>query len=104
MPAVIVQSANCALGSRRRAGKGSIPGLCRPARAVAYRNAVIHLTEAFSGGPTFARALEQIRDTLDPCRGVTVPTYRAWADALNEAFRHRLDHLGQLVHMLGQIS
>lgn len=66
----------------------------RPARAIPHRGALIHLTEAYSGGPTFARALGRTAGTLDPGLGVTAPAYCAWAAALAEAFAHRLEHLG----------
>jgi gamma-glutamyltranspeptidase/glutathione hydrolase len=66
----------------------------RPARAIRHRDALIHLTEAFSGGPTFARALAHTARTLNPALGLTAPTYLAWAEALAEAFEHRLEALG----------
>ncbi|MGY9056301.1 MAG: gamma-glutamyltransferase family protein [Alphaproteobacteria bacterium] len=74
----------------------------RPALAVPYRGATVHLTRGFSGGPTFARALERIRDTLNPSDGVTAPTYLAWAEALTEAFDYRLSHMGHAGDMISQ--
>jgi gamma-glutamyltranspeptidase/glutathione hydrolase len=72
----------------------------RPARAIGYRGAQIHLTEAFSGGPTFARALQHLARDFDPTLGLAPETYLAWADALFEAFDNRLavmGHSGDLV-------
>ncbi len=66
----------------------------QPAMAVPYRGATVYLTHGYSGGPTFARALRQIDQTLDPRNGVTAATYLAWADALQEAFTYRLANLG----------
>lgn len=62
--------------------------------AVPYRGTEVHLAPGFSGGPTFARALRRIEQTLDPRGGVTAPTYLAWADALSEAYDYRLSKLG----------
>lgn len=66
----------------------------RPARAIPHRGALIHLTEGYSGGPTFGHALEYARGVLDPGQGVSSATYCAWAEALHDAFEHRLEHLG----------
>lgn len=74
----------------------------RPARALPYRGALIHLTHANSGGPTFARALERIGRTLTPSKGVTAPAYLAWAQALAEAFAHRLSALGHAGDMVSR--
>jgi gamma-glutamyltranspeptidase/glutathione hydrolase len=66
----------------------------QPAMAVPHRDASVHLTHGYSGGPTFARALRQIQTTLDPREGVTAPAYLAWADALSDAFSYRLANHG----------
>ncbi len=66
----------------------------QPAMAVPYRGATVYLTHGYSGGPTFARALRQIEETLDPREGVTTAAYLAWADALHDAFSYRLANHG----------
>ena len=66
----------------------------RPAMAVPYRDATVYLTHGYSGGPTFARALRRIEETLNPQQGITAAAYLAWADALQEAFSYRLANLG----------
>src|SRR6056297_1690625 len=66
----------------------------RPALALPYRDAVVHLVQGFSGGPTFARALRRINDTMDAGNVLTAATYLAWAEALGEAFTYRLGRLG----------
>jgi gamma-glutamyltranspeptidase / glutathione hydrolase len=64
------------------------------ALAVPYRGATVCLSHGFSGGPTFARALRQIEETLDPGEGVTAATYLAWASALSDAYSYRLANHG----------
>ncbi len=66
----------------------------QPAMAVPYRGATVYLTHGYSGGPTFARALRQLEETLDPREGVTAAAYLAWAEALSDAYSYRLANLG----------
>ena len=72
---------------------GYSPTVSKPL-TVDYRGTQVHLTPGFSGGPTFARALQRIQETMDPRDGVTAAAYTAWADALSEAFDYRFAHLG----------
>ncbi len=74
----------------------------RPARAIRHRGATIHLTHNFSGGPTFARALQRTAKSLDPSLGVTAPAYLAWAEALQEAFAYRFANLGHAGDMVSR--
>ena len=61
---------------------------------IEYRGKRIHLTSGLTAGPTFARALNSIQQTLNPSAGLGTDAYVAWADALKEAYEYRFKFLG----------
>jgi gamma-glutamyltranspeptidase/glutathione hydrolase len=90
----LVRDMQAAGGVMTAADLAAYQARIRPARAILHRGDVIHLTEANSGAPTFARAMAHAARRLDPAHGLTAATYLAWAEALSEAFEHRLAELG----------
>lgn len=60
---------------------------------VSHGDARLHVLPELNGGPTFAHAVEQLRETWTggPPDGAF---YLAVAQALRDAFAHRLEHLG----------
>lgn len=92
--AALVRDMQAAGGRLSAADLAAYQPEIRPARAFRHRGALVHASGPYSGGPTFARALERSGRTLDPACGLGAPTYLAWAEALHEAFEHRFAHLG----------
>lgn len=64
------------------------------APGIPYRDKRVHLPSGLTAGPTFARALRRIAETLDPKAGLGPAAYLAWAEALREAYDHRFKVLG----------
>jgi gamma-glutamyltranspeptidase/glutathione hydrolase len=69
------------------------------ARAVAplmidYREARVAVTPELTGGPTLAHALRLLSERLQPGAEPNVQTYVAYAECLQEAYRHRLTRMG----------
>ena len=100
--AAIVHDMQAAGGLMTASDLATYSASIRPARAVPHRGATVHLTHNFSGGPTFARALQNIAGTIDPRGGVNAATYLAWAEALEEAFTYRFANLGHAGDMFSQ--
>ena len=68
----------------------------RPADTLRYRDATVHASTGLSAGPTLRHALTLLAPRIDG--GVGRPDARAWlayADVLGEAWRHRLETLGE---------
>ena len=61
---------------------------------IEYRGKRIHLASGLTAGPTFARALRSIEQTIDPNKPLVVDAYVAWAEALKEAYEYRFRVLG----------
>lgn len=61
---------------------------------ISYRGKKVHLAAGLTGGPTFARALKAIEQTIDPSKPLGPETYAAWAGALKESYAHRFAALG----------
>ena len=61
---------------------------------VPYRGVEFAVAPGLSGGPTFARAFEQLSETLKPGGGPDGEAFLAYARALSQAFRERLTKMG----------
>lgn len=73
--------------ARYVAGIEEVPG-------IEYRGKRVHLASGLTAGPTFARALKSIEQSIDPAAGFGPASYVAWAKALQEAYEHRFKTLG----------
>ena len=62
---------------------------------VPYRGGNIYAAPGMTGGPTLARALGILMETLKPKSGPPGPaSYVAYARALDAAFKSRFDEMG----------
>jgi gamma-glutamyltranspeptidase/glutathione hydrolase len=61
---------------------------------VDYRGATVNLAPGLNGSPTCARAIRTLVDTLGPGDRPGPDAYRAYAEALREAYGYRFAHLG----------
>ena len=67
----------------------------RPAGIVNYRGSTVHTPTGLSAGPTLRHALGLLAPRLDGSARPDSRTYVAYADVLGEAYRHRLETLGE---------
>ena len=65
-----------------------------PADIRTYRGATVHAASGLSAGPTLHHTLSLLETHLDPAQGLGPQAYRAYADCLHLAYRHRLEKLG----------
>jgi gamma-glutamyltranspeptidase/glutathione hydrolase len=61
-----------------------------------YREARVAVTPELTGGPTLAHALRLLSERLQPDAEPNVQTYVAYAESLQEAYRHRLTRMGDV--------
>lgn len=61
---------------------------------VDYRGVTLHLAPGLTGGPTMARALRRLGDTVAQGPGPGAGHFVAYAEALLDAYRHRLATMG----------
>ena len=66
-----------------------------PADTMAYRGATVHAATGLSAGPTLRHALSLLAPCLEEAERPGARAYLAYADVLCEAYRHRLEHLGE---------
>jgi len=62
--------------------------------AAPHHDGIVRLMPGLNGGPTLARALAALDARLDRAAGLGAAAYVAWAEALSEAYEHRLAHMG----------
>ena len=67
----------------------------RPADILNYRGSTVHAPTGLSAGPTLRHALELLAPRLDGSARPDSRAYVAYADVLGEAYRHRLETLGE---------
>ena len=67
----------------------------KPADTVRYRGSTVHAPSGLSAGPTLRHALELLAPRLDGAGRPDSRAYLAYAGALCEAYRHRLESLGE---------
>ena len=66
-----------------------------PAETLSYRSATVHAPTGLSAGPTLRHALSLLAPRLDRASRLDARAFLAYADVLCEAYRHRLEHLGE---------
>ena len=66
-----------------------------PAGTARYRGSTVHAPTGLSAGPTLRHALGLLAPRLDGAGRPGAEAYLAYADALCEAYRHRLESLGE---------
>ncbi|MCY4230659.1 MAG: gamma-glutamyltransferase [Alphaproteobacteria bacterium] len=62
--------------------------------AVPHHDGVVRLMPGLNAGPTCAQALRTLDTRLDRAAGLGADVYVAWAEALTDAYEHRLAHMG----------
>ncbi len=67
----------------------------QPADTVSYRGAAVHAPTGLSAGPTLRHALALLAPRLQEVERPDARAYLAYADVLCEAYRHRLESLGE---------
>ena len=67
----------------------------RPADTVHYRGATVHAPTGLSAGPTLRHALALLAPRLEEIEHPEPKAYLAYADVLCDAYRHRLERLGE---------
>ncbi len=100
--AAIIHDMQAAGGVMSAADLATYQAEVRAVTGVPHRGALIHASSGLNGGPTFQRAMQHAAEQLDPRDGLTAPTYLAWAEALAEAYEHRLDKLGHSGDMVSR--
>lgn len=67
----------------------------RPADTLSYRGSTVHASTGLSAGPTLRHALSLLAPRLEEVERLDARAYLAYADVLSEAYRHRLESLGE---------